>query len=268
MKSILFPTEFSDHAPHMYHYALELAERMNAQLLVFHAFGKPESLVTTVDDEEREKRVLEKLHKFIDLNTPVRFEKVEVQPVALLDYPADAIVDAAIKHKPELIVLGMTGDSDDINTHLGSNALKVLRRTKFPVLALPSSIVYKPIEKLVFTTNFEYDDILVLNHLKKVYPNAHITVLHVLRKKHREADMAKMDGLKETFRDDGNISFVMEEGKDVEETIEAYLRKHDIDLLAMTSHKRTIIGLLLEGSLTRDIARDTKTPLYVLKAPD
>ena len=41
MKKILFPTEFSEHAPEVLKYASELAYQFDAQLIVMHVFYNP-----------------------------------------------------------------------------------------------------------------------------------------------------------------------------------------------------------------------------------
>jgi nucleotide-binding universal stress UspA family protein len=265
VKKILFPTEFSAHAPEMYRFALALAQAHQAEIIVMHAFGLPEPLVTNVDDETREKRVLEKLKQFTQKNTPEAFTQVRVEHLPVLDYPAEAILEQAKKRKADLIVLGMTGKTNKLEPFLGSTALRVLRAADVPVLAIPATAVYSPIEKVTFTTNFVFDDLKVINRLLAFF-QAEIHVLHVVDKE-REKGLAleNLATLSETYQQRGNLRFKLLEHSDVELAIEEYVNEINAGLLAMTSHKKNVINLLLEGSTSRNIARRTKTPLLVYK---
>jgi hypothetical protein len=46
MNNILFPTEFSGHAPEVFKYAAEMAYFFNARLVVIHEINKPELQLT------------------------------------------------------------------------------------------------------------------------------------------------------------------------------------------------------------------------------
>ncbi len=264
VKKILFPTEFSDHAGQMFRYALELANQFNAQLICMHAYGRPEGF-SIGDDEAKRERVLEKLENFAAGHTPDAYRNIHLKYTAVLDYPADAILKAAEKEEVDLIVLGMTGKTDDGTRHLGSNALKVIRSAECPVLAIPSSASYDAVKKIVFTTDFEFEDLMVLNFLERAF-DAEVHVLHVAEKKKQIVQAKKnIEALEGAYRDRGRLVFQILENNDVEEAIEQYVDGENADLLAMTTHKRSVIGLLLEGSTARNIAKKTKTPLLVFK---
>ncbi len=265
MRKVLFPTEFSKHASQMFHYALELAHKLDAELLVMHAFGKPDPLVTNVSDDTREHRVLDKLNAFIENYRPSKFDSHPIRAVAYLDYPADAILNVAKKENVQVIVMGMTGKNDEVEKYLGSNALRVLRLAECPILVIPANLHFKPLERIVFTTNFEFEDIMVLNHLRKAY-DAEIDVLHVFSKdKDRQDSEARMKALEEISSGQEKLAFTLVQGADVEDAIEKYVIDRGADLLAMTTHKRNLFTAMIDKSLTRNIARDTITPLFVFK---
>ena len=49
MKKILFATEFSDQAPAIFRYAVEIAYFFKAELVAMHAFGHPGPRLETKD---------------------------------------------------------------------------------------------------------------------------------------------------------------------------------------------------------------------------
>jgi nucleotide-binding universal stress UspA family protein len=264
VKKILFPTEFSEHAGDMFRYAVELAHKFDAELVFMNAYGRPEGY-SLGDEEGKKERVLQILQDFAKANTPASHKDVKTRFVAELDYPADAILKVAEKEKADLIVLGMTGKTNDVNRHLGSNALKVIRASEIPVLAIPDSAKFRAIKKVVFTTDFEFEDLTVLNFLNKAF-DADIKVIHIVENRNQVNKAVRhMKSLEEAYATHSNMSFEVIEGKDVENNIEKYVEGKKADLLAMTSHKRSVIGQLLAGSTTRNIAKKTKTPLLVFK---
>lgn len=264
MKKILFPTEFSNHAGHIFRYALELANQFNAQLLCVHAYGRPEGY-SIGDDEAKRERVLSKLENFAGEHTPDTHSNIRMKFIANLAYPADAILKIAEKENVDLIVLGMTGKTDDSTRYLGGNALKVIRAAECPVLAIPSSVNYEHVKKIVFTTDFEFEDLMVLNFISRAF-DAEVHVLHVAEKKKQTPQAVKrMEALEEAYRNHGRLVFQILESDDVEKAIEEYVQREQADLLAMTTHKRSVIEQLLAGSTSRNIAKKTKTPLLVFK---
>ena len=248
----------------MFRYALELANKFNATLICFHAFGRPEGF-SLGDEEGKRQKVLQKLKTFASDNTPDALSNVRLEFSAVLDYPADAILGIAEKEKVDLIILGMTGKSTESSRFLGSNALKVIGSAECPVLAIPSTVTYDAVNKIVFTTDFEFEDLALLNFLEKGF-DSEVHIIHVVDKvRDREKAAARMKSLEEAYRKHPGMFFEIIEGKDVEAEIERYVEANKADLLAMTAHKQSVIQLLLTGSTARNIAKKTKTPLLVFK---
>lgn len=248
----------------MFRYAIEIAHKFDAELIFMNAYGRPEGY-SLGDEEAKKEKVLNMLREFAQTNTPDSYGNVKMRFVADVDYPSDAILSIAEKEKADLIVLGMTGKTNDVNRFLGSNALKVIRASEIPVFAIPDSAKYQEIKNVVFTTDFEFEDLAVLNFLNKAF-SADIQVIHIVEKRNKVNEAVKnMKSLEDAYAKHSNIRFDVIEGADVEDNIEKFVEGKKADLLAMTSHKRSVIGQLLAGSTTRNIAKKTKTPLLVFK---
>lgn len=249
----------------MFKYALSVAKKFGSRLTLMHAFGRPEPLVTNKDDEEREKIVLEKLHQFAKEHAGEAFKDVNLDFIAMLDYPTDAILHLAERREVDLIVLGMTGRADPGDRFFGTNAYNVVQRASCPVLAIPSTCTWRPVEQIVFTTNFEFDDLRVLSLINSYFDNPHINVLHVLRKDaDRDRELKKFHALKTAFIHHENIDFDFLTGE-VQATIESYCVEKNADLLAMTTHKRNLITMLLDKSTARKMAKKMRFPMLVFK---
>ncbi len=265
MNNILFPTEFSQHAPEMFKYALSIAKRHDATVMLMHAYGKPEPLVTAKTDEDRQNIVNQKLREFAQNHTPEAFEDVKLAFHPQLDYPSDAILNAARQQKAELVVIGMTGRNDPSDRFVGTNTLKVIERVGCPVLAIPSGCNWQRIQSITFTTNFEFRDLPALNFLIDSFEGAHIHVLHVMRQaEEQDNEKRKLEALQKAYNRHDHMSFQLTHGE-IKKTIEGYIEEHGSDLLAMTTHKRNLATRILEGSYTRGIAKEIEVPLLVFK---
>ena len=157
MKKILFPTEFSDHAPEVFRYAVELAYFFNARLLVMHAFGKPE--IRLASEEEKVKKtdvVVDKLIDFVHQHIPEEYSSnLKIDYFAYNNYPAEAILKLALDESADLIVIGTTGKKNPMETLLGSTSLEVIAKADCPGLAVPSGAKFEGIYNLVYTSIFE-----------------------------------------------------------------------------------------------------------------
>jgi nucleotide-binding universal stress UspA family protein len=264
MKNILFPTDFSDHATHAFPYALLLARRFGSKITVLHVFGKPETPIG-MTNEEKADRVAQKLLSFVKENTRPGDRNIQINYVAEVGYAAESIVKVALDVEADLIALGTSGHS---NSLFGTTAINVLERADCPVLVVPPNEKHPPnISRILFTTDFEFRDLLGINALKRwcQFFDATMDVVHVLEKGNDElAAKINLAALQEVYDEEINTSFQLLVGS-VREELEAYIENQGIDLLAMITHKRDFMGRLLDISVTKNVARHVHIPMLVMK---
>ena len=53
-------------------------------------------------------------------------------------------------------------------------------------------------------------------------------------------------------------------GRNFEDSINDYIDRNNIDLLAMTTHKRTLLGNIFNRSLTRKMSYHSKIPILAI----
>lgn len=269
MKRVLFATEFSDQAPHIFRYAAELAYRFKAQLLVMHAFKKPETPFLSDDSlEDRTSRVLQKLIEFTTDHLPENYrEEVLIDYHAPYNYPADGILDIALDQEVDLIVIGMTGKTNTLGRLMGSTAMDVMARADCQVLLVPLQAGYKGIRTIAYTLNFAFRDLEALYYLRKWSDafKASIRAIHVLEPNEQEAAILKnMMILKETYKKTNNILFELRNGHFREE-LEKYVQSEKIDLVAMISHKRNFISRIIDSSAVEGVVQHLPVPVLVIK---
>ena len=141
IKKILFPTDFSEYSNHALKYAVALAERFQAKLVVMHVcehpiagssieayhFAVPEYVV---DLEQRERKALDAL------TAELRERRVDVEPVFIIGKAYQEIVKAAKLHNVDVITMATHGSKGLSHLVFGSTAEKVVRLAPCPVLTV------------------------------------------------------------------------------------------------------------------------------------
>lgn len=144
ISTIVVPTDFSEHADHAFAWALELASRWNAKIILFHATPMLSSLVYpeslyAVDLARMEQDGLAEAEKQLRTaaakkgSSPVVVETKVVMGEAMRE-----ICAAAEESHADLIVMGSHGRTGLAHVFLGSVAERVIRHAHCPVLVVRS----------------------------------------------------------------------------------------------------------------------------------
>ena len=137
MQTILVPTDFSDNAENAVLYAAQLAKKLNASILLLHAYMLPapvsEVPYMMVNAEEMQKEN-ERLAK----ETVQKLQSsygIQASSVVRLGFPSEEI-DAVIEDRPiDLIVMGMKGKGA-LEKMMGSTTTATIKKVKKPVLVI------------------------------------------------------------------------------------------------------------------------------------
>jgi nucleotide-binding universal stress UspA family protein len=140
VKTILVPSDFSEYAEHAFTWALGLAEKWGAKVLVIHAaplfshLAYPES-VYMVDLAKMEQEIVadaeKRLQEFVAKKGA---STVTVDTRAVLGDPFWEICQIAEREHADLIVMGSHGRTGLAHVFLGSVAERVVRHAPCPVL--------------------------------------------------------------------------------------------------------------------------------------
>ncbi len=141
LTKILFATDFSENSAHAFDYALTLARKFNARLLIIHVINEPVDLrgfyVPHVSFENLEKEIeagAEKMMQKFCSATLEDFADYETAIVAGIPY--EEILKKAADEKVSLIVMGTLGRSGIDHLLFGSTAERVVRKATCPVMTV------------------------------------------------------------------------------------------------------------------------------------
>lgn len=273
MKSILVPTDFSKNADNALNYAIELAKKENAKIILLHAFhvtyvypDVPMQYLTVQiqSAEQVANNQLKLLCEKVEKSEKLKCEIINKESLAV-----DLILETIEKKKPGLVVMGTKGVSGIKEIFIGSNTGKIVEKAKCPVIVVPEKVSYSPIKNITYATDYNLTDIYALEKLVEIAKlfNSKITLLHVgfeLFTHETEDDF--MNTFKSKVKKDilyNKIDFKVVYGKDLTDVLEDYIKYESPDLIAMSATYKNLFDKVFGSSLTKKMAYHTKIPLLV-----
>ncbi|MCO6491454.1 MAG: universal stress protein [Phaeodactylibacter sp.] len=266
MKKILVPTDFSENALNAFHYARELACKFDSRLTLLHTFqvAQRSDMLVSIDDILREEA--EKELAAILKASPSR---IEMDARAVKGDAVHGIADFARDGGYSLIAMGTKGASGLKEVFLGSVTGGVMRHTSIPILAIPDGFTPRPIKNIAFAiANMSLSGEEVAEPLRALARRfgAEVRLFHSVKDKSQADEDALLetvnwlDGLPHTFH-------IEEEKGSLHETIKAFVKSVDADMLCLVRRKHSTIGFferLFRTSATLTEAFRCEVPLLVL----
>ncbi|MFN8282262.1 MAG: universal stress protein [Chitinophagales bacterium] len=270
MKTILFPTDFSETSEKALNVVRYIAQKSNACIHVFHVYNIPVTLYNNMDaiippqiiDDVRisAEKEAAALKKNLEADGFIVEVTVEMGSVT------DEIISITHKNSFDLLIMGTTGDGNLVNKIIGSNASAVLMRVNIPVLLVPKDCVFDGFKSIVYLDELKDDDIEVLDALFSLSKEIGVRNLSLLNINtgffFEPVDEKLMTRLTTAF---GADQLVIDSvtAADVKQGIDLYLEQTQIDLVVMSTKKKTILERLFVKSNTKIMAMQSKIPLLV-----
>ncbi len=207
MKTILFPTDFSEVSDNAFRYAIHLADKMDAWIVLFHVHSRVQVTATWFPDEfqaalneKNEKEILEYITQYYSSIQKELGKQVNVVPKIVDGFPKEEILKLCREMEPDIVVMGTKGHHAPLNQLLGSITSEVISYGNIPVLAIPDQVTYTGIERIVYATNFEEENLSVFSKLKHFSDilGAKLACLHV--KTGKGWDLLQLNFFNQLFR--------------------------------------------------------------------
>jgi nucleotide-binding universal stress UspA family protein len=196
MKTILVLTDFSIKADHAAHYALKLATKIKANLLLCNVFLIPSTTAMGAqiawpmeNYDTLEEDSVNDLTEFIGrLNNELDIAEIltdafrpQINQCSKAGFVVNTIDDIVKSHNVMMVVIG-THSHKGLNSFLaGDHARDVIERANCPVLLIPEQALFKNYRKIAFATDLSHNDIEVLHSLAGLakFYNSEIMITHI-----------------------------------------------------------------------------------------
>ncbi len=272
MKKILVPTDFSEQAENALKVAVQIAKKQDAELYILHTLNIPLHLANTSDGGGLPESVFfmkltEK--RFSDLMNKPYLQDVAVNEIVGHNEVYEDIMEASNKNDVDLIVMGSHGASGFKEMFIGSNAEKVVRTCKKPVLIIKNNLSDFNPKSFVFATDFEEDGQAAFNKAQKFAQNlgAKMNLLYVNTPGNFNTSSQINERMKKFVRGLGEEDYKLTIYNDftVEKGILQYAQDINADLIGMGTHGRKGISHFFNGSISEDLVNHANMPIVTFK---
>jgi nucleotide-binding universal stress UspA family protein len=285
IKNILIPVDFSEYSLYAcelgFNYAHDRGTRVDI-LHAFHTFEFPVSRVfgerSQVVEEEfllMQKKAKEDLDKFaarvkgnIDSN---RWPDVPYHCFLRNGLPEEEIVNHCNKTTPEMVIMGTRGKTRKDADLIGSVTAEVIENVKVPLLAIPENTPFRnlsQVKKVAFGTSFGQKDLLVFDNLfqlLKSYPIEYY-LFHLTHRPNVWNEI-KLAGIKDYFQKQYPgipINYKIINADDLVLNMEKFVRDEAIDIISLTTYKRSLFARIFSPGIARKMLFHTDTPLLAM----
>jgi nucleotide-binding universal stress UspA family protein len=182
-KIILVPFDFSEVSRNAVRYAVELAKNKHAKVVLLHAFYTTDNLMNLSGQmlaenmvgmkEDADKMLKKAGNELIPAD-------VQHEMICNYGFVINQISEYVSDNRTWLIIMGTEGATGIKEFFGGSTTAEVVEKIEVPVLAIPKTCHYTPIESIAFATDFHDSDVssaIYITRLAKLF-DAKIHFIH------------------------------------------------------------------------------------------
>lgn len=273
MKTIVIPTDFSPVATNALHYGIEMAKELQASVVLFHAYQVPVSFSDTpillVSVEELKKTAEGQLEKLKQEVEHLTSGSVKIYTESRLGNTVDELEEYCRKINPFAVIMGARGHSGLEKVLFGSTTLTALRHLSWPVICVPPGKQYgNGIKKIGFACDFKEvvktTPAAYINQLTAAF-RAELHVLNVdFHDRHFTPSTPEQSALLHTMLEESNPVYHFIEHKDVEDGINEFAEKNNLDLVIAIPKKHKLLEGLFRSSSTRQLVFQSHVPVLCI----
>ncbi len=270
MRTILFPTDFSDNANDALQYALAFIKDIPAKLIVLNVFDVPHSHAGVLksikdimrNDSEEGLKVARALIMMEESN-----RSLEVEYIAKMGSTISEIRNVADEHKADFIIMGTKGASGLKEVLMGSITSSLMKSKGCSVIAIPRNYKYVRPRNIVFAADLRKAEssqgLKPLAELAGMF-KCNIDIMHVNVNAGQEI-FETPEAKSIDFALSGvDHKFHLVQNTDIKKAIEEFISGGERDMLFMVIRKYNLIEALFHTSVTEKIAHHTTLPVVVL----
>lgn len=289
-RKILVPIDFSVPSLNAARFAIYLASKYGSEVKLLHVFNSPlvdmipftdaASIQIDIDISYNvlRKNAKEKLLKFYnDLKIfakQIGFDSIKIGYSLVEGYAAYGVIEISQRYKPGIIIMGTKGEGYRSTELVGSVAAEVSDETQIPLLVIPEAAVMKGVDdvkNVLYTTNFDAYDFKAIRKLISITSAFEVNLhcIHVSNEPDITMQQAKMNELKTYFKEVNSklkVECTLVKGDNVVKTFKNYIQENNINLIALTTHKRNIIYKMFNPSVSKKMLYQSDVPVLLFNA--
>mgnify|MGYP003623285368 CR=1 FL=1 len=170
-----------------------------------------------------------------------------------------------------MIVMGTRGKSRKDIELIGSVTAEIIESTRVPLLVIPENVSFgsiKDAKNVAFAMSFNQQDLVAFDHfvklMKKEIPQVHLFNISTSGDEWNEIRLTGTREYLQKHYPDMMIEFTVLSEGDVLEAIEKFVQEKNIDVITLTTHRRSMITRIFNPSIARKMLFHTNTALLII----
>jgi len=273
MKRILIPTDFSKYSEEALKVAAQIARKYNSEIILLHMLELPIHANVAIGDGKSipeiifyKNKAISNLEKLIDSDY---LKGIKVSEAIEFKKVYEGVLDASEKNNVDLIVMGSHGTSGFDELLIGSNAEKVVRFSKIPVLVVKNEAEEFKARNFVFASDFSKETrkpFRKMIEFAKIFDSNLFLVMICTPNSFKTTHDAEriMRGFIANF-DVENYSTHIYNDTNIENGIINFANTVDADLIGICTHGRTGLAHFFNGSISEDLVNHVVRPIITFK---
>lgn len=267
MEKIIYATNFSKDSVAALKYSYGIRKLYAAEVIVLHVFdaGSGSDEKTKIIDKRRE------LEDFCSLHLGEKYDDLDLSASVINGSDVvPEVINFVRDLDVRLLLMGACKPNALNELLLLDTTKEMISKAPFPVLAVPNEFKFKIPEKILYSTDFEEEDVFNISELTKILApfSAEITVLHVSDEKEEKANR-HLIRFKELIAEKVNydkIHYKIIYSDDIVDSIKTFVEEADIDIVAMLERgKKAELTKILHRDLVKRMQSCLKVPLLSFK---
>lgn len=273
MRTILVPVDFSELSKAAARYAIGMADKMKARIILLSVINaNPSSRVLSNWKDLRASLVKTDQKEADQFMQEIKSEigKIKISHRIVLGYPIVKMINQfAETHDVSLIIMGTKGATGLKRLLVGSHTTEMINTSKVPVMVIPENTRFKSIKKLVYATDMKNlkKELLTVAEFARLH-EAHIHVLHVIPEDAARMKNIEMEGDLKSSEEElirkanyPEITLHLVGNKNAGVTVDRFVNQVKADVLLMFTHRADFIERLYGKSVTRSLAFHNRVPM-------
>jgi len=274
MYKILVPVDFSKKSEFAVKMSAQIGKKIKAEIHLLHLVELPSGIVDMGAGSNfsipASMMYLRKVKEKIIHLKDTFFDSDQIIKYSIkFENPFEGIKNYAIKNDTNLIVMGSKGVSDFEEMIIGSNTEKVVRTSNIPVIVVKTDATKFKFKKLVFASNYDeenkvaFKDFLVF---AKIF-NSQIHLLKINTVSNFESSYATQNKIKNFIKDFDLQRKTINIYNDVSvvKGIMNFSKDINADLIALSTHGRSGLSSLFNGSIAKGVSKNVLKPVVTFK---
>lgn len=275
MKNILVPTDFSDNCNKAARLAIGLAAFFNSEIHFLHQLNTPVDWVKLNKMDEH--NYPDTLAEIGTAKSKLRVFDKEAEHKGLksrtfLEFVSEegAIVAHSKNFHHDFIITGSKGTQKGfLKQLLGSNAQKIIREARVPILVVKEDTILFPFKNIVFVSDFKEDVSTAFKEVEKIAKkcNAKIHLLNINTTTDSNSIQNGLQPIKDFLKQFPKLeNYAMHVYNEftVLKGIEKFEQSNNVDLIAMYTHSRKGISSIFSTSIAESVTNNSKKPVMTV----